>query len=144
MYHDSSQSPLLTSTFAIQGDLSLSNKEIIERLARLEEGQKASVDKLEYRKINKSEIRIPACMAWFCEAYACFQGGIKINRIQKENLGKFFVDMAKVVLTIFVISGLIPATKIPLIFVISGLLMGIILLIIGITILKGAEEWLIK
>jgi len=48
--------------------------------------------------------------------------------------------MAKVVLTIFVISGLIPATKIPLIFVISGLLMGIILLIIGITILKGAEE----
>lgn len=63
MYHDSSQSPLLTSTFAIQGDLSLSNKEIIERLARLEEGQKASVDKLEYRKINKSEIRIPACMA---------------------------------------------------------------------------------
>lgn len=63
MYHDSSQSPLLTSSFAIQGDLSLSNKEIIERLARLEEGQKASVDKLEYRKINKSEIRIPDCMA---------------------------------------------------------------------------------
>jgi hypothetical protein len=64
---------------------------------------------------------------------------MKINRIQKETLGKFFVDMSKVVLTIFVISGLIPATKIPLVFVFSGLLAGIILLIIGIIILKGAE-----
>ena len=65
--------------------------------------------------------------------------GMNINRIQKETLGKFFVDMSKIVLTIFVISGLVPAAKIPLIFVFSGLLTGIILLIIGITILKGAE-----
>ena len=64
---------------------------------------------------------------------------MEMNRIQKEILGKFFVDMSKVVLTIFVISGLILTTKIPLIFVCSGLLTEIILLIIGIKILRGAE-----
>jgi len=63
-----------------------------------------------------------------------------MNRIQHETLGKFFVDMAKIVLTIFVISGLVPAAKIPLVFVINGLLAGIFLLIIGLNILKGAEQ----
>ena len=62
-----------------------------------------------------------------------------INRIQKETLGKFFVDMSKIVLTIFVISGLVSAAKIPLIFMFSGFLTGVTLLIVGIAILKGAE-----
>jgi len=64
---------------------------------------------------------------------------MNINRIQKETLGEFFVDMSKIVLTIFVISGLIPAAKIPLTFMFSGFLAGVTLLVVGIAILKGAE-----
>ncbi|PJC74145.1 MAG: hypothetical protein CO012_07045 [Syntrophobacterales bacterium CG_4_8_14_3_um_filter_49_14] len=64
---------------------------------------------------------------------------MNINRIQKETLGEFFVDMSKIVLTIFVISGLIPAAKIPLTFMFSGFLAGVTLPVVGIAILKGAE-----
>ena len=62
---------------------------------------------------------------------------MRLNKLQKETLGKFFVDMSKIVLTIFVISGLIPKTELPIFFVIIGLLIGIALLTIGLSAIKG-------
>lgn len=62
---------------------------------------------------------------------------MKLSKSQRENLGKFFIDMARTVITIFVIGGLIPAAHIPTGYIIIGLIVGILLLIIGLYFTKG-------
>lgn len=61
----------------------------------------------------------------------------ELSKPQRENLGKFFIDMARTVITVFVIGGLIPAANIPSGYIIIGYIVGISLLIIGLYFTKG-------
>lgn len=58
---------------------------------------------------------------------------------QKENLGKFFMDVAKVIFAIFIIGGLVPNSPITFIQIVLAAVEAVVIVVIGLWILKIKE-----
>lgn len=59
---------------------------------------------------------------------------IRLNKVQEENLGKFFVDIAKAVVIGYVIAGIFG--KATLIYILLASCFAVIILLIGLIFLK--------
>lgn len=62
---------------------------------------------------------------------------MELNNRQNETVSKFLIDIVKIVVTVFIIGGLVPNSPISVMHFIVAALSAMIMFIIGISLLKG-------
>tara|TARA_B100000315_G_scaffold247120_1_gene275399 strand:+ start:503 stop:706 length:204 start_codon:yes stop_codon:yes gene_type:complete len=58
---------------------------------------------------------------------------------QQENLGKFFIDIAKIIFAVFVIGGFVPNSSITPIQIILAIVESLALVVMGLYLIKRRE-----